>query len=575
MRCALAGRLLEPDGLARDLGEPADTGPEILVAAAFARDGIAALAGLRGSFAVALWDESAGRGLVAVDQLGAGALFLGETGGVLHFATELEDLLRLLPRRPAPEAAAVVHWLADGFLERGQTLYEGVRRLAGGHALELDTRRWRETHYWAPRYAPPRDVGRAEAVAAVGTGLGRAVGRRVAREAPTGVLLSGGLDSPSIAALLNDANPGQAPPRSFSALFPDLPSVDESELVAEVTAHLGLEGRRLALSGGSMLAGALAYQERWGAPTISPNLSFQSPLLDEAARAGVEVLFDGEGGDELFGCPAYLLADLVRRGRPRSAWRLASRFPGLGSRPDRRRVRRYFGEFGLKGAAPHGVHALARRLRGASHYAPAWLTGRAAALEDSTRDPWAWKRVDAPLWWAERSDELTAQREQLGAHDLLRRRNGAFGLEGAHPLLDDLDLVELVLALPPELSFDPSLDRPLLRATMEGTLPDSVRLRPRKSTFDALFVQTLATTDRPHLTRLLTAPDAEVRSYVRADVVRERLLEAPRERRGGAWAWALWRLATAECWLRAQGDPELPRRALDTWGLDPVRAVPV
>jgi hypothetical protein len=237
-------------------------------------------------------------------------------------------------------------------------------------------------------------------------------------------------------------------------------------------------------------------------------------------------------------------------------------------------VRRYFGEFGLKGAAPHVVHALTRRVRGASHYAPAWLTKESAALESWTRDPWAWKRVDAPLWWAERADELTAQRERLGAHDVLRRRNNAFGLEGAHPLLDDLDLVELVLALPPALSFDPSLDRPLLRASMEGALPESVRLRPRKSTFDALFVQTLDTTDRPHVTRLLTAPDAEVRSYVRADVVGERLLAAPLERRGGAWAWALWRLATAECWLRGQADPEFPRRALDTWGLEPVRAVP-
>ncbi len=397
----------------------------------------------------------------------------------------------------------------------------------------------------------------------------------MAREAPTGVLLSGGLDSSSIAALLRDGGSGERPTRSFSALFPDHPSVDEGELVMEVTARLGLEGRRIALSGGSMLGGALAYQERWGAPTISPNLAFHAPLLEDAAAASVEVLFDGEGGDELFGCPAYLLGDLVRRGRPRSAWSLASRLPGLGDRPDPRRVRRIFREFGLKGAAPHALHSLTRRVRGASHYAPAWLTGRAAALEHSTRDPWAWKRVDAPLWWAERSYELTEQREQLGAHDLLRRRNASFGLEGAHPLLDDLELVELLLALPPELSFDPSLDRPLLRASMEGALPDSVRLLPRKSTFDALFVQTLDTTDRPHLTRLLTAPDAEVRSYVRADVVRERLLDAPRERRGGAWAWALWRLATAECWLRAQGDPELPQRALDTWALEPIRAVRV
>ena len=119
-------------------------------------------------------------------------------------------------------------------------------------------------------------------------------------------------------------------------------------------------------------------------------------------------------------------------------------------------------------------------------------------------------------------------------------------------MLQDLDLITFVLSLPPELAFDRHVDRPLLRSAMNGIVPDLVRLRADKSYFTPLFVEALSVHDWPRLTDLLTAPDAEIRAYTRSEVIRERLLDTPPAQRGGSWAWALWRLVTLECWLRAE-----------------------
>ena len=114
---------------------------------------ISGLESAGGRFAVLRWDPERGEGFLAVDPLGAASIFLYDDGSRLTFATEVADLLRIVPRRPAPNLPAVVRWLADGSTERGDTLFEGVRRLPGGHVLRLSTRGWRTDQYWSPRYA--------------------------------------------------------------------------------------------------------------------------------------------------------------------------------------------------------------------------------------------------------------------------------------------------------------------------------------------------------------------------------------------------------------------------------------
>jgi Asparagine synthase len=93
--------------------------------------------------------------------------------------------------------------------------------------------------------------------------------------------------------------------------------------------------------------------------------------------------------------------------------------------------------------------------------------------------------------------------------------------------------------------------------SMAGLLPDSVRLRPAKAWFDSLIVDCLEGPDGAAARQLLSDPRAELGAYLEPSAVRHMLFpDGPRERPDPfQWMHQVWRLVTAECWLRAQADP--------------------
>jgi hypothetical protein len=247
----------------------------------------------------------------------------------------------------------------------------------------------------------------------------------------------------------------------------------------------------------------------------------------------------------------------VRRGRILGARELVLNVPGAGGRPSARSVRRLLLAYGLKGAAGPRLHRAVRRLRGGRRYAPPWLRPDAAHAFAASDDQAAWKELDGPRWWAHLVGAVLHGGGPRLAYDHIRRRAAAAGLEPRHPLVD-VDAIELVLSLPPELAYDPARSRPLLREALTGLLPDRVRLRPGKSTFDALFHAALAGHDLPVVRELLGAPDARVAVAVDLELMRAVLLDPGPPGQPYArmrWAIHVWRLVTAECWLRQLEDP--------------------
>ena len=304
---------------------------------AFERWGEGTLPRLRGSFALAAWNGAAKGGLLAVDQLGAGPLFVHESYGRLAFATEIRNLVRLLPAHPGPDAEGVVLWVTAGCLRRGRTLLEGVRRLEGGQFVRLSDSGWNLASYWSPRYGPPLKLGEEELAASLRSHLERAVQQRMAVSGKTGgttgVLLSGGFDSSTVASLARRVEPVGATTCAYSFVFPGHSEADESALIEEVASVLGISSQRTPIGGASSLRSALEFQCAWELPSASPTLFLNLPLLRRAARDGVGVMLDGEGGDELFGCSPYLIADCIRRGNLRRAVALAQRLPDIGATP--------------------------------------------------------------------------------------------------------------------------------------------------------------------------------------------------------------------------------------------------
>jgi asparagine synthase (glutamine-hydrolysing) len=534
---------------------PGDPGasPEELLAAGYRAWGRGLLERMRGDFVLLIWDRARSEGLVARDQLGVRPFFVCDTAGPLRFAGEVRHLLALLPRRPPPDDAGVAHWVAVSNRPGPQTLYAGIRRLEPGGVLMLDRRGARAERYWEPRFQEPLELDSGELEAQTRAALALAVRRRSDPEGLTGVLMSGGLDSSSVAALCG-AQPDTRV-HCCSATFPEHPDVDESELIHDLRRSLELPGLNAEVHPGGLLASALESLAEWQMPLLGWGDFWTLPLMRTAAAQGADVMLDGEGGDELFGPRSYLLADSLRAGHPREALALAYRLPGASSRPPRRAVARMVGSLALAGALPYRLHDAARRPLEARE-APRWL--RRGAVRDLVRsdDPLAWKRLPGPRWWSNAAHGLTRGIEEAGVFEHHRRRAALAGLEARHPLLD-LDLVELGLRHPPRATLDPRFTRPILRGCMAGLLPDTVRLRPAKARFESLLADCLAGPDGAAVRSLLSDPAAELGAYVDLEGVRRDLLDDDRQRRESPfrWMWQVWRLTTAECWLRAQTRP--------------------
>jgi asparagine synthase (glutamine-hydrolysing) len=551
--CLFDGFLDNGPELAVVLGQAPTIGPEELLAVAYRRWGRGLLSRLRGDFVLLVWDSQQSEGLVARDQLGVRSLYLSEVAGALRFASEIHHLLALLPVRPHPDPVSVAHWIAVSNRPGPATLYSGIRRLNPGSVLLLDRHGAREQPYWAPRFAEPLELDEGQLAERVRSAIERAVGRRIDPVGETGVLMSGGLDSASVAAVAAR----QAPDRvsAHAGVFPDHPAVDESDLIGQLRDSLSLPGITAEVRAGGLLASALESSEAWQVPLLGWGDFWVLPLLRAAASEGVTQTIGGDGGDELFGPRVYVLADRLRGGHPRQALDLAMALPGAGDRPARRQVLTVLANWALAGAIPHRLHDFL--LRGsAGRRALSWM--RPGVIRDlvESDDPLAWKRLDGPRWWAHTAHGLTRGVEESGIFEHQRRRAALAGLEARHPLFD-LDLVEIALRQTPEATLDRHRNRPVLRASMAGLLPDSVRLRPAKAWFDSLIVDCLEGVDGAAVRQLLTDPRAELRAYLEPEGVRRVLFPADPHQPPDRFQWMhqVWRLVTAECWLRAQADP--------------------
>ncbi len=545
--CLLDGYLDNATQLSDALGSHFGAPHEELLAAAWLQWGPELPARMRGDFALLIWDETRGRGLLARDQLGVRSMFIHEASGVLSFASEIRNLLALLPHRPPPDPVSVAHWITMSNRPGSTTLYAGVHRLNPGAMLLLDHGGAREVTYWTPRFVEPLSDPKPQLARRVRTSLERSVALRISDEGLTGVLMSGGLDSSSIAAVAAAQAPGRV--SAQSAVFPDHPAVDESTLIYDLRKALGLAGITAEVRAGGLLASAVDSIREWELPLRSWGDFWALPLLRSAAAAGVRVTLGGDGGDELFGARAYLAADRLRAGRPLQALALVKELPGAGDRPPRREVARIFANISLAGALPYPLHRLLQAPR-ARHDAPAWLRPRIARDLLRSDDPLRWKRLNGPRWWAEIAHGLTRGVEETGVFEHQRRRAASAGLQARHPLFD-LELVELCLRTPPRATFDRDRSRPVLRAAMAGLLPDSVRMRPGKALFDSLLLDCLAGTDGAHAQALLTDPRAELGAYVDLPSLRSALF-GPSAQQSFRWMWQVWRLVNAEYWLRSQ-----------------------
>jgi len=265
---------------------------------AYALDGLPALASLHGMFAFALYDLATRELVLARDRLGIKPLYYAELPDRLLFASELKALLAVWPREPELEPQALVEFLQHRFNTGETGLVHGIRRLAPGTALVVDTTlHLREHRYWSPLELRPRRIRLEEAVEEFEPLIRRVMIEHLRADVPYGLFLSSGVDSGSLLALITELS--GRPVRTFSIGYGDVRASDELGPAAGVARRFGAKHTEVILDRKAVFR-RLPYTMWSTDDLLHDYASLPTSFLAERAAEELKVVLTGEGGDEVF-----------------------------------------------------------------------------------------------------------------------------------------------------------------------------------------------------------------------------------------------------------------------------------
>jgi asparagine synthase (glutamine-hydrolysing) len=484
----------------------------------YAKWGRACVEHFKGMFAFALCEHDSGRVLLARDRLGVKPLYLARTADSLRFASTLPALLAGGAIDTSLDPVALHHYLSwHAVVPPPRTVLRGVKKLPPATTLLIEPDgRTSEQRYWRAdfsrqeRFADWSAEDWAEAVLAA---LRTAVQRRMVSDVPVGVLLSGGLDSSLIVALLETS--GQEQLATFSIGFDDVGQREGNEFRYSdlIAAEFDTDHHKIHVDTARMLPALDGAVEAMSEPMVSHDAVAFYLLSQEVAKS-YKVVQSGQGADEVFAGYSWYPPLFRAEGTGADAYRSA-----------------FFDRANEEMAeALADTHLLQE-------------DPSRAFLEEHFRAPGAEDPVDRGL----RLDT-----EVMLVDDPVKRVDNmtmAWGLEARTPFLDH-ELVELAAACPPELKLA-SGGKGVLKDAARRVLPAEVIDRP-KGYFPVPALSTLEGTTLELVRETLTGETARSRGLFRPDHV-ETLLSAPNEHLTTLEGSKLWQLALLELWLERHG----------------------
>ncbi|MBX5443163.1 MAG: asparagine synthase (glutamine-hydrolyzing), partial [Solirubrobacteraceae bacterium] len=271
--------------------------------------GEGALNRIDGMFAFAVWDAATRTLTAAVDPFGEKPLLYArdpDHPGRLLLASDVRALRAAAPRLGRPDERALAPYLALGAAPHGgDTFFAGVRRLPGAHLMRVRDGRVELARYWTPRRVetPTALEPAAERLRELLLG---AIARRLRADVPVGTSLSGGVDSSGVVGL-SARLAGDHRRHAFTATFPGFER-DEWPY-AHLTAQAAgvVEHHAVAPTAADLARDLDALVADLEEPTASASVYAQWRVSQAAREAGVTVMLDGQGADELFaGYPALI-----------------------------------------------------------------------------------------------------------------------------------------------------------------------------------------------------------------------------------------------------------------------------
>jgi asparagine synthase (glutamine-hydrolysing) len=274
-----------------------------------------------GMFAFALWDRQSRRLFLVRDRLGEKPLYWSISGDRIIFGSELRALLVGLNRAPDLDRKSIALLMRYNYVPAPHSIYENVRKLEAGTILEIacwdgvagvrNSRQYWSAPQQAARAAERRFDGTLDDAAdELGRLLGRTVSEQMISDVPVGALLSGGIDSSTIVAMMQSVSCRQV--ETFSIGFAE-PDYDEAHHARRVADHLGTSHTEMYVSAKDALSVIPDLPRVYDEP-FSDSSQIPTLLVSRLVRSRVTVALSGDGGDEVFGgYNRYVLAgDLWR-----------------------------------------------------------------------------------------------------------------------------------------------------------------------------------------------------------------------------------------------------------------------
>jgi asparagine synthase (glutamine-hydrolysing) len=456
---------------------------------AYGRWGEKCLGELRGMFAFAIWDAKRARLLLGRDPMGIKPLYYCSTGQYFLFASELRTLLStgMIPRRLDP--AGLVNYLNFGAVYDPITMIAGVSALEAGHYATWENGRVTDSTYWdlAPHgqssttssYLARNKTARKDLENDIYATLEQAVRMQTVSDVPVGMLLSGGIDSSSLAGILSGAGIRL---NTFSIIFREAES-SEAEYARAAARAFASDHQEVMVSQRDLLDAIPYALKAMDQPTIGGLNTFL--IARQTRAAGIKVALSGLGGDELF-AGYSTFRDVPRMERFDRFW---GRFPSILRRPllrmfaslapdtDQNRKLAALGDGRDRALHPY---FLARAL-----FTPEQrdsllasvdqeaLARANARLRESLRHARALDPINRVAYLEARCYMLNTL---LRDSDVMSM---AHGLELRVPLIDH-QLADKMLALPGSWKLDSRVPKPLLVAALKGALPNEIVHRKKQ-----------------------------------------------------------------------------------------------
>jgi asparagine synthase (glutamine-hydrolysing) len=537
------------------------TGDTEVLLKAYEQWGSGAFNRLNGMWAFTLWDGRRRALIASRDRFGVKPLYWATVDGCTILASEIKGLLGYPGAFRGVEDRKVLSFLRDGATDQDdETMFGGIRSLPAGTYLELTEGHRVTRPFWSLSTSVRQAQGSPdELIGDFGRLLAESVHVRVRSDVPIGTMMSGGLDSTAITALIRaeqlhagaDRFQGlEAFHHTFSACWPGSAS-DEEAAIDLMCRELGLVSHKLYPSPEAVADVLPQVIYHLDEPFVDPISAVQYLLMREARGCGVKVVLNGHGSDELLAgyhnhfVPVFL-ADLLLTGRLRNFIREQRAFRGTGwpwvGVLWSLLLRLLPGQVRMDPAIPH--RAL-ERLRGSSGvFVP--LDGRSPDRTGSIEPRPRLSHLNTRLWFEFATRNLP---RWLRMED---RMSMASSVESRLPFMD-YRLVEFAFSLPDDIKLRDGYNKYILRQSMRNLLPRHLTETRTKLPFKAPFAEWLRGAWRPMIQDLLVGTGA-VRAYLDYPRFRAKLESYLVGNDRSLPTYLIWRVLHTELWLRMVRD---------------------